>query len=128
MNVYRAAKAGSVLLLSLTLLSACQSASFGDGKAGVPFPQVADRPRSLACDSPELQQAQQQAQVYPWGAAVPWYEVRNEARVATEAGYDSPTYESATTYTYDQQTSYNGCVQNNFNSSTYRVRTIETVR
>jgi hypothetical protein len=112
----------------LTLLSACQSVSFGDGSAARGYPQVPDRPRSLACDSPQLQVAQQQAQVYPWGALLPWYAVRNEYRVATEAGYASPTDEAAVTYTSDQQTSFNGCVQNYYNSDTYRVRTVETVR
>jgi hypothetical protein len=131
MTVCRTTAAVSALLLALPLLSACQGVSFGTGQATLAPPQVPDRPRSLVCVSPDMQPVTPQALVYPWGSAgpaVPWYFVRNEAVLATDAGCLGPTSEQATTYVYDNQNSYNGRVYNDYTSQTYRVRTTQSQR
>ena len=127
MTVCRTIAAVAAPLLLAALLSACQSVSFAkDNRA---WPRVPDRPRSLACDSPELQQAAPRELVYPWGSAgpaVPWYYVRNEAALATDGGYVGPTSEQAITYVYDSQNSFNGRVYNDYSSETYRVRVTQS--
>jgi hypothetical protein len=119
MTVLRTLFASSALLLVIALVSACQSVSFGQGQPTLPWPQVADRSISIACDSPQLAQSASPQLVYP---GLQWYDLRNEALASTPGSFTSPTFEAETTYTYDNQYSANGHVYNYYNSNTYRVR------
>ncbi len=57
-----------------------------------------------------------------------WYDYRNDARLTTFAGYESPTFEQTVTYTYDRQHSSNGRVYNHTSVTTYTVSQQQTVR
>ena len=58
----------------------------------------------------------------------PWYASRNDARLTTNAGYESPTYEAQGTYTYDRQYTHGSHVRDYYNQTTYRASRSEAVR
>lgn len=83
--------------------------------------------RPLALDSPRL------AAMIRGGGAVPppvdpWYASRNDARLATNAGIESPTAERTFTRTYERQVQHAGRVRDHISVTTYRSRYKEVVK
>ncbi len=57
-----------------------------------------------------------------------WYDYRNDARLTTYAGFESPVYERSVTITYDRQHSSHGRVHDHTSITTYQGSVRETVR
>lgn len=81
--------------------------------------------RSMVFDSPRLRQLNQGVEA---AEAQPWYASRNDARLTTNAGYMTPTYEAEGTYTYDRQYTNGGHVRDYYNTTSYRATRTEAVR
>ena len=100
-------------LAGVLLLAGCQSPYSVQGRLRA-YPDYPDRQRSLVFAPEQLAGTQT--------GDLMWYDARNDAHLATSAGYASPTVESSITYTYDRQSSYRGDVTDYYHSTSYRVQ------
>ncbi|MCE9590696.1 MAG: hypothetical protein K8S99_09255 [Planctomycetes bacterium] len=117
---------GVALLLATGLTGCSSSQTVWDEYNPHPEQREFPNPRPLATDSQRLCKTIEQASYDP--ETLPWYAARNDHRLATYAGHQTPTYEQSATLTYDRQSSSNGRVYDHFNSTTYRSSVRETVR
>lgn len=105
------------LVLGAIALGGCQTSPFDQPGGFARYPDVPGRQRSLVFAAPVVAASVAQAQAQ----GIPWYDYRNDAQLTTYAGYQTPTYESSATYTYDRQSFSGGRAFDYYNSSTYRV-------
>jgi hypothetical protein len=123
---------GLTLILSVSLAtlgsigSGCASGTMPPipGEAG-PRASADGYARSVVTDHPALRRAVASGPVAP---ELPWYAARNDARLATDAGYQPPTYLYSTTRTIDRQIISAGRARTYFSETIYRGQTIEAVR
>jgi hypothetical protein len=114
-------------VLSLSLLTACESKP-SRARYDATF-AVPGQPRSMVMDSPRQQRLQTTLPESTENTDyLPWYLVRNDARLSTEAGYVSPMTQEAAGYTYDRQSTSNGRVYDSYSNTVYRRFRIEAER
>lgn len=87
-----------------------------------------NRVRSLVFDSPRLARLSGHGEEQRQAGELPWYSYRNDARLSTPAGYQSPTFEQAANFTSDHQFSSNGRVHDFYSSTTYRSSYVQSTR
>jgi len=108
---------GLVLFMAVSMLPGCSLPSHHTAADVQPaYEAGTGAARSLVTDSPAMVEHGQRD-------ADAWYAGRNDRRPAVLAGYRSPTFRAAHTYTYDRlHSTSSGRVHDHYSQTTYRTR------
>ena len=108
-----------ICLVGLCLMGGCNHIPLAQEEGiALPHPRVQGRPRSIVCDSPKLHQLYEVADARTRTES-PWYMSRNDARLATQAGYKGTTETRWVNVTYDRQSISGGRSRDYYHNTTW---------